>query len=76
MSDYTVSDLARKLKRSRSSITALILSGRLEAYDAAPEGRRRQWRVTPESLERFTDQNRPQQKRPRRRVKLAKKQYV
>lgn len=57
MSDHTVSDLAKLLKRSRDSITSLILSGKLDAYDAAPDGRYRQWRVTPEALTVFRRQN-------------------
>ncbi|MCP4788446.1 MAG: helix-turn-helix domain-containing protein [Fuerstiella sp.] len=69
MSDYTVSQLAEVLQRSRSSITCLIKSGRLAAYDAAPEGRHRQWRVTPESLDQFRNQNAAKPK-PKRRKNL------
>ncbi|HIF00412.1 MAG TPA: DNA-binding protein [Fuerstia sp.] len=75
--DLTVSDLAKLLQRSRSSITSLIQSGKLEAYDAAPDGRYRQWRVTQEALDKFREQNRA---RPavKRRKQIAKpvKRYV
>ncbi|MEO2032061.1 MAG: helix-turn-helix domain-containing protein [Planctomycetaceae bacterium] len=77
LTDHTVSDLAKLLQRSRSSITSLILSGKLEGYDASPEGRYRQWRVTPESLDKFREQHRA---RPavKRRNAIAKpvKRYV
>lgn len=77
MSDHTVSDLATILKRSRDSITSLIRSGKLKAYDAAPDGRYRQWRVTPEALDEFRNRNqaRPQMK-PRKRVAKPTRQYV
>ena len=55
---YTIAQLARIIQRSRSSITDLITSGKLDAYDAAPDGRYRQWRVTPEALELFRNRHR------------------
>ncbi len=58
ITDHTVSDLAKLLQRSRSSIGSLIITGKIEAYDAAPDGRYRQWRVTPESLDKFREKNR------------------
>lgn len=77
VTDHTVSDVASLLQRSRSSITSLIHTGKLEAYDAAPDGRYRQWRVTPESLQQFRDRNRAKQ-RPKRRktVRRPVRQYV
>lgn len=77
MSDYTVSQLAEILQRSRSSVTSMITSGKLEAYDAAPDGRYRQWRVTPESLNQFRQRNKARQP-PKRRKPVVKptKQYV
>jgi excisionase family DNA binding protein len=75
--DFTVSDLAKLLQRSRSSITALIQTGRLQAYDAAPEGRYRQWRVTKEALEKFRQQNRARPAAQRRRqITKPVKRYV
>lgn len=76
MSDHSVSDLAKILKRSRSSITSLITSGRLKAYDAAPEGRRRQYRVTAQALEEFRQSNRPVKKKVRRTVRRPERQYI
>ncbi|MEO2034706.1 MAG: helix-turn-helix domain-containing protein [Planctomycetaceae bacterium] len=67
MSDYTVTQLAKVLQRSRSSITSLIQSGRLAAYNAAPEGRHRQWRVTPDSLDTFRARNAAKPKLKRRK---------
>jgi len=67
MTAYTVTQLAEILHRSRSSITSLITSGRLKAFDASPEGIQRQWRVTEDSLQEFIKQNsaRPPSKRKR-----------
>ncbi len=77
VSDHTVTDLACILQRSRCSITGLITSGKLDAYDAAPEGRYRQWRVTSEALDKFRQRNqaRPPEKR-RKHVAKPTKQYV
>ena len=76
-SHHTVTQLAHILRRSRGSIQTLIRSGRLQAYDAAPDGRYRQWRVTPEALEKFRRQN---QARPpvknMKRIRKPAKQYV
>ena len=77
MSDHTVSDLARTLQRSRTSITALITAGKLDAYDAAPDGRYRQWRVTPEALEAFRERHRRRPvAKPRKRIHKPTRQYV
>lgn len=67
--DYSVSDLARILRRSRSSIVRLIKRGYLKAYDAAPEGKNRQYRVTDEALQEFRKRNvvRPKTRRTRTR---------
>ncbi len=50
---YTVAQLARMMHRSRGSIKSLISSGRLQAYDANPDGENRQWRVTPDAFSDF-----------------------
>ncbi len=77
VTDLTVSDLAKRLQRSRSSITSLILSGKLEAYDAAPDGQYRQWRVTRESLDKFREQNRARPAAKRRKaITKPVKRYV
>lgn len=57
LQDLTVTQVARVLQRSRSSVVTMILSGLLRAYDAAPDGRQRQWRVTCESLDEFRQAN-------------------
>lgn len=77
-SDYTVSTLAELMQRSRSSITTLIESGKLEAYDAAPDGKYRQYRVTAEALEKFRNANKAgKSKQPKqRRVAKPVKRYV
>ncbi len=65
------------LQRGRSSIASLIQSGRLAAYDAAPEGKHRQWRVTPESLDKFRSQNAPKPTPKRaRKLPAVVRQYV
>ena len=70
---YTIALLARVMHRSRGSIHGLILSGRLQAYDANPDGETRQWRVTPEALDAFISRASIQQnKRTRRKVSPAK----
>ncbi|MEO2013385.1 MAG: helix-turn-helix domain-containing protein [Fuerstiella sp.] len=75
--DLTGSQLAEILQRGRSSITSMIESGRLSAYDAAPDGKKRQWRVTSESLDRFREQNaaKPKPKRSRK-LPAVVRQYV
>ena len=75
MITYTVSDVARILKRSRPNIVNLIQSRRLKAFDAAPDGRKRQWRVTGEWLTQFMSQNaaRPAPKRTRSAAKPARR---
>ncbi|APZ92175.1 helix-turn-helix domain-containing protein [Fuerstiella marisgermanici] len=78
MTDHTVTQLSELMQRSRSSITTLIESGKLEAYDAAPDGRYRQYRVTPEALEKFRAANKAaKSKQPKqRRVAKPVKRYV
>ena len=71
---YTIALLARIMHHSRGGIQSLILSGRLQAYDANPDGDNRQWRVTPEALAAFMGGTavKPQTKRTRRRVSPVK----
>jgi len=78
MIDHNVSQTAKILQRSRSSIKSLIMSGKLDAYDAAPDGRLRQWRITPEALEKFRNRNKakPPESTKRRRIPKPTKQYV
>ena len=77
VTDHTVSDLAKIKQRSRSSIVSLIISGKLEAYDAAPDGRYRQWRVTQEALDKFREQNRARPAAKRRQaISKPVKRYV
>jgi hypothetical protein len=77
MTVYTVTDLSRILHRSRSSVVGLISSGRLQAFDASPEGIQRQWRITEDALQEFISQNaaRPPVKR-RRTVSKPVRQWV
>lgn len=78
MKTHTVSELATILQRSRSSIVCLIQSGRLKAFDAAPGGKHRQWRVTAEALTEFMQQNtaKPPSKKKRRCFSKPVKRYV
>jgi hypothetical protein len=71
MKTYTVSQLAGILQRSRSSAGNLITSGRIQAFDASPEGVQRQWRVTEDALQEFIKKNsaRPPAKRKRTAAK-------
>lgn len=77
MSDHTVSQVAKIFSRSRDGVTTMITSGKLDAYDAAPDGCHRQWRVTPEALDKFRNENqaRPPAK-PRKRVTKPLREYV
>lgn len=72
---YSVSDLAKIMGRSRSSINTLIARGLLRAYDAAPEAKLRQWRVTPEALQEFVERNSIQQQQGRRKRKRPSRDY-
>ena len=77
MTVYTVSQLAEILQRSRSSIVSLIRSGRLKAFDASPDGRLRQWRVTQQALDAFVDENSAKPAAAvHRRVAKPRRQYV
>lgn len=79
MSDHSVSDLAKLMQRSRSSIVSLIHAGHLEAYDAAPDGKHRQYRVTPEALEAFRAKHsaaNPKAKSRRKSIPKPIRQYV
>ena len=74
---YSVSQLAEILQRSRSSIRSLIRSGRLSAFDAAPEGRLRQYRVTEDALQKFiAEHSATPPKKPRKRVRKPLRQWV
>lgn len=77
--DHSVSDLAKVMQRSRSSILSLIQAGHLEAYDSAPEGKHRQYRVTPEALDAFRAKNsaaKPKAKSRRKPVPKPLRQWV
>lgn len=77
--DLTVSQVAAVLQRSRSSVVNLIMTGRLTAYDAAPEGKYRQWRVSLQSLDAFRSDNQAKKEdKTRRRRSLPKitREYV
>lgn len=56
------------MHKSREGVRSLIESGRLQAYDANPDGENRQWRVTPESLEAFMQGTTTQSQTRRRRA--------
>lgn len=75
--DSTVSELAKQLRISRSSVVVLIQSGKLDAYDASPTGAYRQWRITPKALERFREQNKakPPTKNRRRKPAVGVKEF-
>lgn len=67
MKTFNVSQVARVLQRSRTSAKNLIETGQITAFDAAPDGRKRQWRVTEDSLNTFMAKNaaKPAAKRKR-----------
>lgn len=73
---YTVTDLARILKRSRSAIRSLIESGRIVASDVSPDGRQRQYRVTQASLDEFLQRQQVRQPQGRRCARRPVRQYV
>jgi len=68
---YTVAQLTRMMHRSRGGIHNLIASGRLQAYDANPDGDNRQWRVTQKSLDDFIQVTSAKPARPTRRRQRA-----
>lgn len=58
MKTHTVPELIKMLRRSRESITDLITSGKLPAFDVAAGSTNRQFRVTQESLDQFLEEHR------------------
>lgn len=73
--DLTISDVAKILKRSRDSIVTLINSGNLKAYNAAPRGRLKQYRVTEVWLDEFREKNKKRASL-RRRKKTVARDYI
>ena len=68
---YTVAELARAWHRSRASITTLIESGQLRAFNCSPDGKIRQLRISAEAIAEFEKQ---QMVMPGKKKELPKRQ--
>jgi hypothetical protein len=65
VSDLTISDVAKELKKRRESIIVLLKSGALQGYDTtAPGDKRKSYRVTREALDAFKAGRSAQQAKP------------
>jgi len=65
VSDLTISDVAKELKKRRESVVALIRSGALQGYDTtAPGDKRKSYRVTRQALDAFKAGRSAQQAKP------------
>lgn len=80
--DLSVSEVAKSLRISRTTVVGLISSGRLKGFSAAaPGAKRNSWRITQQSLEEFRNEKsetKAETRTPvRRRIRLPPvKKYV
>jgi hypothetical protein len=74
MSDLTISDVAKELKKRRESVVALLKSGALQGYDVtAPGDKRKSYRITRQALDAFKAERSAQQFKAARRSAKPKR---